>query len=106
MSHGEPCFFVRDKRTLCYYHDDHNRDGRISFVVPGACGCPRGDGERRAGAFLCAPPRRRAVCFGVARVYLDTAGEAQSRLLEVAAIVEDAYRHVAPKSLVAELDNR
>src|ERR1035441_6315905 len=29
LSHGEPCFFVRDHRPLCYYHEDHNSDGRI-----------------------------------------------------------------------------
>ena len=33
MSHGEPCFFIRDKRPLCYFHDDHNGDGRISLRV-------------------------------------------------------------------------
>src|SRR5438046_540421 len=27
VSHGEPCFFVRGKRPLCYYHDNHNGDG-------------------------------------------------------------------------------
>ena len=37
-SHGESCFFVRDKRPLCYFHDNHNGDGRISS------GCPVPDG--------------------------------------------------------------
>jgi hypothetical protein len=23
LSHGAPCFFVQDKRPLCYYHDHH-----------------------------------------------------------------------------------
>ena len=34
MSHGEPCFFVGDKRPLCYFHDNHNNDGRISLWCP------------------------------------------------------------------------
>ena len=34
LSHGEPCFFVRDRRPLCYFHDDHNGDGRISLWCP------------------------------------------------------------------------
>jgi hypothetical protein len=34
MSHGEPCFFVRDKRALCYFHDNHNGDGRTSLWCP------------------------------------------------------------------------
>ena len=35
LSHGAPCFFVRDKRPICYYHDkDFSSDGR------NAIGCP------------------------------------------------------------------
>src|ERR1700674_3429374 len=34
LSHGEPCFFIRDKRPLCYFHDNHNGDGRISLWCP------------------------------------------------------------------------
>jgi hypothetical protein len=30
LSDGEPCFFVRDRRPLCYFPYDHNGDGRIS----------------------------------------------------------------------------
>src|SRR5882762_7540520 len=41
LSHGEPCFFVGDKRPVCYYHDDHNGDGRISLWCP----APRGAQE-------------------------------------------------------------
>ena len=33
LSHGEPCFFVRDKRPVCYYHDHHG-DGRVSLWCP------------------------------------------------------------------------
>jgi len=38
-------------------------------------------------------------------VYLDTSGTHKVDWGEVAAIVEDAYRHVAPKTLIDELDN-
>src|SRR5262245_8502874 len=36
LGQREPCFFVRDKRPLCYFHDNHNGDGRISLwcLVP------------------------------------------------------------------------
>ncbi|MEO5842129.1 MAG: MmcQ/YjbR family DNA-binding protein, partial [Acidimicrobiales bacterium] len=34
FSHGAPCFFIGDKRPLCYYHDDHRGDGRISLWCP------------------------------------------------------------------------
>jgi hypothetical protein len=32
ISHGEPCFFVQEKRPLCYFHDNHRGDGRIRIV--------------------------------------------------------------------------
>jgi hypothetical protein len=39
-------------------------------------------------------------------VYLDTSGTHSVNWGEIAAIVEDAYRHVAPKTLVSDLDDR
>ena len=39
-------------------------------------------------------------------VFLDTLGENNGDWAEVTAIVEDAYRCVAPKQLIAELDKR
>ena len=34
LSHGAPCFFIQNKRPLCYYHDDHRGDGRLSLWFP------------------------------------------------------------------------
>lgn len=34
LSYGAPCFFIRDKWAVCYYHDDHHGDGRISLWCP------------------------------------------------------------------------
>lgn len=39
-------------------------------------------------------------------VYLDTTGEISVDWTEIAAILEDAFRTVAPKKLIAELDHR
>jgi hypothetical protein len=33
LSHGAPCFFVREKRPLCCFHDHHN-DDRVSLWCP------------------------------------------------------------------------
>src|SRR3954447_3222710 len=46
FSHGEPCFFIRDKRPLCYYHDNHRGDGRISLWCP----APKGVAANLASA--------------------------------------------------------
>jgi hypothetical protein len=106
VSHGEPCFFVRDKRPLCYFHDNHNGDGRISLWCP----VPDGVQEERVSAeperFFAPPTSASGVFGGWLGVYLDTSGKHEVDWLEVGAIVEDAFRHVAPKAIVAELDTR
>jgi hypothetical protein len=105
-SHGEPCFFVRDKRPLCYLHDDHNGDGRVSLWCPAAPGVQEEMVRAAPNRFFAPPTSASGVFSGWLGVYLDTFGSSKVDWGEVTAIVEDAYRHVAPKTLVAELDNR
>jgi hypothetical protein len=38
-------------------------------------------------------------------VFLDTSGQNEVDWDEIAAILEDAFRYVAPKKLIAEFDN-
>jgi hypothetical protein len=105
LSHGEPCFFVREKRALCYFHDNHNEDGRISLW----CAVPPGVQEEMLSAdparFFKPPTSARGVFGNWLGVYLDTiSDDTKADWDEVAAIVRDAYRNVAPKALVVELD--
>ena len=106
LSHGEPCFFVRDRRPLCYFHDDHNRDGRISLWCP----APPGAQEEMVAAapdrFFKPPASARGVFSDWFGVYLDLPGDSGVDWKEIAAIVKDAYRIVAPKHLVAEVEGR
>jgi hypothetical protein len=106
MSHGEPCFFVRDRRPLCYYHDDHDGDGRISLWCPAPEGVPdelvSGEPER-----FFQPPTSAAGTFsGWLGVFLDTTGTNKVDWREITAILEDAFRTVAPKNLIVELAHR
>lgn len=106
VSHGAVCFFVRDKRPLCYFHDDHRGDGRISMWCP----APPGVQEELVGSeperfFEPAPSAKGAFSTWLG-VYLDTRGPNAVDWNEVAEVVKDAYRRVAPKSLVAELDTK
>ena len=106
LSHGEPCFFVRDRRPLCYFHDDHNRDGRISLWCP----APPGAQEEMVAAapdrFFKPPASARGVFSDWLGVYLDLPGDSRVDWNEIAEIVKDAYRIVAPKHLVAEVEGR
>jgi hypothetical protein len=96
LSHGAPCFFIQDKRPLCYYHDDHGGDGRISLWCPAPPGVP----EELAGAeperFFEPTPSASGTFSGWLGVFLDTAGANKVDWDEIAAILEDAFRQVAP----------
>jgi len=101
LSHGAPCFFVRDKRPLCYYHDeDFSSDGRISMWCPAPPGVAEelsaADGER----FFRPTPS----ASGTFADWLVASLDRPVDEVELAAIVTDAYRLVAPKTLVARLD--
>lgn len=104
-SHGEPCFFVRGKHPLCYFHADHNGDGRISLWCP----APPGVREEMVSAdplrFFAPPTSASGVFSRWLGVYLDTSGVHKVDWGEIAAIMEDSFRHVAPAMLVKELDD-
>jgi hypothetical protein len=106
LSHGEPCFFLRDKRPLCYFHDNHNDDGRISLWCPVPPGVQEELVSAEPARFFKPPTSARGAFADWLGVYLDSTGKYKVDWDEVAAIVEDAYRNVAPKALVAELDRK
>jgi hypothetical protein len=96
-SHGEPTWFVREKRVFVTL-SDHHHDDRLGFW----CAAPPGEQE----ALVASAPDRffRPPYVGVSGwigVYLDVPNVDWD---EVAELVEESYRLVAPKRLVAELD--
>jgi hypothetical protein len=98
VSHGEPTWFVRDKKTFVTLAD-HHHDDRFGFW----CAAPPGIQE----ALVAAEPQRffrppYVGHRGWLGVYLDVPVDWD----EIAEIVADAYRTVAPKRLVAQLDAR
>src|SRR5437016_3581961 len=105
LSHGATCFFVQDKRPVCYYHDNHRGDGRISIWCPVPSGVQdelvKADPKR-----FFKPPMSASGTFSTwLGVFLDV-GTDEADWDEIAGILEDAYRNVAPKNLIAELDKR
>jgi len=96
LSHGEPTWFVRDKKTFVTF-SDHHHDDRLGFW----CAAPPGAQETLVAAQPTKYFRPPYVGHrGWLGVYLDVPVD----WAEVADIVDDAYRTVAPKKLVAELD--
>jgi hypothetical protein len=96
LSHGEPAWFVRGKRTFVMFAG-HHHDDRLAFW----CAAPDGMQEALVAS---APGRYFRPPYvghrGWMGVYVDVAVDWR----ELAAVVEDAYRAVAPTALAARLD--
>ena len=104
LSHGAPSFFVRDKKPICYFHSaEFASDDRVSIWCPAPPGTrdelTAGDPER----FFSPTPSASGVFRHWIGMFIDDqAGEVDWE--ETAEVIEDAFRHVAPKKLIAELD--
>jgi len=98
LSHGEPTWFVQGKKTFVTYAN-HHHDDRLAFW----CAAPDGAQDALVGSdperFFVPPYVGHRGWLGV---YLDVAVDWD----QIADLVTDAYRVVAPKRLVAELDAR
>jgi hypothetical protein len=95
-SHGEPCFFVRDKKQFVSVDDHHHGADRLAFW----CAAPPGAQE----ALIAADPDRffRPPYVGH-RGWVGVRIDTEPDWDEVAEIVRDAYRQVAPKKLISEI---
>ena len=96
LSHGEPTWFVRDKRTFVTYAD-HHHDDRVAFW----CAAPSGAQEalvKSAGDRFFVPP------YVGHRGWLGVRLDVPVDWDEIAGLVRDAYLVIAPASLAARLD--
>ncbi len=96
ISHGEPAWFVRGKKTFVMYAN-HHHDDRLAFW----CAAPEGAQQ----ALMAADPERffrppYVGHRGWLGVRLDVPGVDWEAIAE---LVEDAYRAVAPARLAASI---
>jgi len=97
LSHGEPTWFVRGKTTFVTYADRHH-DDRLAFW----CAAPPGAQE----SLVAADPERFFVPPYVGgRGWLGVRLDVPVDEDEIAELVTDAWRAVAPRRLLAELDD-
>ena len=106
VSHGAPCFYIQDKRALCRYHDHHYGDDRVSLWCPATPELKEELVATEPELFFKPPASASGVFSDWLGVYLDTGGENTIHWNRIAAILEQAYRKVAPNWLVNELDIR
>jgi hypothetical protein len=97
LSHGAPSFFVRDKRTLCMLHDHHHGAHGVALWCPAPAGVQEQMVEDEPHRFFRPPYVGHRGWIGV-RLDVEPSWE------EIEAMIVDAYRLVAPVTLVRQLD--
>lgn len=94
LSHSEPAWFVRDKKLFVMYADRHH-DDRVAFWCAAPDGAQRALVANAPGRFFVPPYVGHRGWLGV---YLDVRQDWKM----LAAIIEDAWRCVAPPGLAAQ----
>ena len=97
LSHGSITFFIRDNRVLCYLSDDHHGDGRLAVIYPAPAGV-------QAELVAAEPERFFRPPYVGHRGWVGLRLDVDPDVDEVAGILHEAYRQVAPKKLVEQLD--
>ncbi len=97
LSHGSPAFFIRSRKTLAMFVDDHHGDGILGLWCPAGPGVQEELVAQEPDRFFRPPYVGPSGWIGV-RLDRDVDWD------EVRAILTDAYRAVAPRALVKELD--
>lgn len=98
ISHGAPCFFVRDKKTLCYFRDNHHDDDRLCIWLPAPTGVQADLVGQEPHRFFVPPYVGHRGWLGVL-LNVDPDWD------EIAGMLAESYRMVAPKKLIALLDD-
>ena len=96
-SHGEPAWFVQGKKTVVTLDDHHHGGEHLAFWCPAPDGVQQEMVEQEPSRFF-RPP------YVGGRGWLGVRIDNSPDWDEVAQIVKDAYRMVAPKKLIALLD--
>ena len=93
LSHGQPSFFIREKKTFVMYLDDHHGDGRLALWLAAPEGMQQALVESAPEHYFRPPYVGHRGWLGVR---LDRALDWEA----IAGAIEDAYLTVAPKRLI------
>lgn len=96
-SHGSPAWFVRGRKTVAMFVDNHHGDGNLGMWCPAPPGVQAEVVEAEPGRFFVPP-------YVGHRGWIGVRLDVEPDWSEVDRILADAYRQVAPKRLVAQLD--
>ena len=99
LSHGAPTWFVGGKKTFVMFHDDHHGDGRLALWVAAPPGVQASMIDEDPEEFFFPP-------YVGGRGWLGVRLDRKPDWDEITAIVTEAYCCVAPKKLIAQMDEK
>lgn len=99
ISHGEPCFFAGKGKVFAMFDNHHHGAAHVGVWLPQPVGVQAELIEAEPSVFFRPPYVGPSGWVGV---ILDRKPDWGM----VAGLIDDAYRHVAGKKLIAELDAR
>jgi hypothetical protein len=99
LSHGSPAFFIGGKKTFVMYLDNHHDDGRLALWCAAPLGAQAALVEEDPVRFFVPP-------YVGYRGWIGVRLDRDPDWADVETVVEDAYRTVAPRRLVAQLRER
>lgn len=106
MSHRSPCFYVQNRKPVCYFHGTSPGSGRPAIWCPFPSGINREMAESEPERFFEPTPSASGVFRDWLGVYLDALADHEVDWTEIAVILDRAFRHVAPKRLIVQLDEQ
>lgn len=98
LSHGAPTFFIRGKKSFVMFVDDHHGDGRLALWCSAPAGVQAEVVEADPLHFFVPPYVGHRGWIGY-RLDIDPDWP------EMAGVVEEAFRNVAPKTVLKQLDS-
>jgi hypothetical protein len=99
LSHGAPTFFAGGKKAFVMFMDNHHDDGRLALW----CAAPAGAQQELVAE---SPARFFRPPYVGHRGWLGVRVDGRPDWAEVREIIEEGYRTVASRALVAELEAR
>lgn len=107
FSHGAPSFFLRDKKPICYFHDsDFASDGRVSIWCRATSDIQAELIATEPEVFFAPTPSSSGIFKDWIAAFLDNLDQTDITWDDIADVIEDAFRLVAPKKLSAQLDGQ
>ncbi len=98
LSHGSPAWFVRGKKSIVMFVDDHHGDGILGIWCAAPPGVQEDLVEEEPERFF-RPP------YVGGRGWIGVRLDRGFDRAELEAIIADAYRQVAPKSLAQQIES-